>query len=35
MSCDTMKVLEETIGKKISDIPYVNIFTNNLLEQET
>ena len=35
ISHDTIKVLEENIGKKISDIPYVNIFTNSLLEQET
>ena len=35
LSHDTIKALEEDIGKKISDIPYVNIFTNSLLEQET
>ena len=28
ISCDTIKVLEENIGKKISDIPCSNIFTN-------
>ena len=27
ISCDTMKVLEENIGRKISDIPHSNIFT--------
>ena len=26
--CDTIKVLEENISKKISDIPHSNIFTN-------
>ena len=26
--CDTTKVLEENIGRKISDIPCNNIFTN-------
>ena len=26
ISHDTVKVLEENIGKKISDIPYSNIF---------
>ena len=25
---DTIKVLEENIGKKISDIPHINIFTD-------
>ena len=25
---DTIKILEETIGRKISDIPHSNIFTN-------
>ena len=28
ISCDTIKVLEENTGKKISDIPYSNIFTD-------
>ena len=28
ISHDTMKVLEENIGRKISDIPHNNIFTN-------
>ena len=28
ISCDTIKVLEENIGRKISDIPRSNIFTN-------
>ena len=28
ISHDTMKVLEENIGRKISDIPRSNIFTN-------
>ena len=27
VSCDTIKVLEEYIGRKISDIPHNNIFT--------
>ena len=27
-SCDTIKVLEENIGRKISDISHSNIFTN-------
>ena len=26
ISCDTIKVLEENIGKKISDVPSSNIF---------
>ena len=28
ISCDTIKVLEENIGRKISDIPRTNIFTD-------
>ena len=28
ISCDTIKVLEENIGRKISDIPRSNIFTD-------
>ena len=28
ISCDTIKVLEENIGWKISDIPHSNIFTD-------
>ena len=28
IKCDTIKVLEENIVKKISDIPYSNIFTD-------
>ena len=28
ISCDTLKVLEENIGKKVSDIPCSNIFTD-------
>ena len=28
ISCDTIKVLEENIGRKISDTPLSNIFTN-------
>ena len=27
-NCDTIKVLEENISKKISDIPHSNIFTD-------
>ena len=34
ISCDTIKVLEENIGRKISDIPCSNIFTDmSLIEQ--
>ena len=28
ISCDTIKVLEENIGGKISDMPHSNIFAN-------
>ena len=28
ISCDTIKVLEKNIGRKISDIPCSNIFTD-------
>ena len=28
ISCDTVKLLDENIGRKISDIPHSNIFTN-------
>ena len=28
ITCDTIKVLEENIGRKTSDIPCNNIFTN-------
>ena len=28
ISCDIIKVLEENIGREISDIPCVNIFTD-------
>ena len=27
-NCDTIKILEENIGRKISDIPHSNIFTD-------
>ena len=27
ISCDTIKILQENIGRKISDIPHSNIFT--------
>ena len=27
ISCDTIKVLEENTGRKISDVPHSNIFT--------
>ena len=29
MSLDPIKALEENLGRKISDIPHTNIFTNN------
>ena len=32
ISCDTIKVLEENIGRKISDIPHSNIFTDMSLK---
>ena len=36
ISCNTMKVLEDNISKKMLDIPCSNIFTNmNPLEQGT
>ena len=36
ISCDTIKVLEENIGRKISDIPHSNIYTDVCpLEQGT
>ena len=35
ISCDTIRVLEENIGRKISDIPRSNIFTICPLEQGT
>ena len=35
ISCDTIPVLEENIGRKMSDIPCINIFTDMSLEQET
>ena len=35
VSHDTIKVLEENIGRKISDIPQSNIFTECPLEQGT
>ena len=28
ITCDTIKILEESIGRKISDIPHSNIFAN-------
>ena len=28
ISCETIEVLEENIGRKISDIPHSNIFTD-------
>ena len=28
ISCDTIRVLEENIGRKISDIPFSNILTD-------
>ena len=28
ISCNTIKVLEENIGRKISDTPHINIFTD-------
>ena len=34
ISCDTIKVLEENIGKKISDIPCSNIFTDMSLRAQ-
>ena len=33
ISSDTIKVLEENIGSKISDVPCSNIFVDNLLGQ--
>ena len=33
ISCDTIKVLEENIGSKISDIPCSNIFANMSLKE--
>ena len=33
ISHDTIKVLEENIGRKVSDVPCSNIFTNISLEQ--
>ena len=35
ISCDTIKVLEENIDRKISDIPHSNVFTNMPPEQGT
>ena len=35
VSHNTIKVLEENIGRKISDIPCTNIFTNVSLEKGT
>ena len=31
ISCKNVKVLEDNIGRKISDIPRSNIFTNNII----
>ena len=33
ISCDTIKVLDENLSRKISDIPHNNIFTYSPLEQ--
>ena len=35
ISCNTIKVLEENIGRKISDIPRSNILTDMSLKQVT
>ena len=32
ISCDTIKVLEENVGRKISDIPDSNILTDTFLK---